>query len=77
MRMVQRSVKRVEVAPFAGAWIEIAARRGSKCAAEVAPFAGAWIEIVLTGEFEQLLLVAPFAGAWIEIRSITRWRVMC
>ena len=23
MRMVQRSVKRVEVAPFAGAWIEI------------------------------------------------------
>ena len=33
------------VAPFAGAWIEIPPAKGIDEAAPVAPFAGAWIEI--------------------------------
>ena len=33
------------VAPFAGAWIEIAVRKQAVQRAMVAPFAGAWIEI--------------------------------
>ena len=36
---------RVEVAPFAGAWIEMPVVLRSKGTAAVAPFAGAWIEI--------------------------------
>ena len=34
-----------EVAPFAGAWIEIREDEEGVPAARVAPFAGAWIEI--------------------------------
>ena len=34
------------VAPFAGAWIEIASANGWNMDARVAPFAGAWIEIL-------------------------------
>ena len=33
------------VAPIAGAWIEIFAKRGMLEYGEVAPIAGAWIEI--------------------------------
>ena len=33
------------VAPFAGAWIEISDRTRTGRSVEVAPFAGAWIEI--------------------------------
>ena len=58
------------VAPFTGAWIEIAPSVIAAGTATVAPFTGAWIEIgwrcVLIG---QLGNVAPFTGAWIEIRS--------
>ena len=35
-----------EVAPFAGAWIEIQPMKGKSDADIVAPFAGAWIEIL-------------------------------
>ena len=35
----------ITVAPFAGAWIEIADGGAVSKSAEVAPFAGAWIEI--------------------------------
>ena len=34
-----------EVAPFAGAWIEIYSSGGGLVPPTVAPFAGAWIEI--------------------------------
>ena len=56
-----------DVAPFAGAWIEIKVRVAWDRKDPVAPFAGAWIEMrdqlaVLPGS-----PVAPFAGAWIEI----------
>ena len=33
------------VAPYAGAWIEIAAQSAASAANTVAPYAGAWIEI--------------------------------
>ena len=36
------------VAPFAGAWIEIHIIKKSYVFTEVAPFAGAWIEISLS-----------------------------
>ena len=56
------------VAPFAGAWIEIASAtiRQPSCT-DVAPFAGAWIEIVRKSVQQLRAGVAPFAGAWIEI----------
>ena len=39
-------LEHLRVAPFAGAWIEIAGRRQRDDRKRVAPFAGAWIEIV-------------------------------
>ena len=57
-----------DVAPFAGAWIEITpcCPAGTHPAA-VAPFAGAWIEIGVLRVNYIAESVAPFAGAWIEI----------
>ena len=55
------------VAPFAGAWIEIYEIDGYPKSEAVAPFAGAWIEIFLAPNLPDSLHVAPFAGAWIEI----------
>ena len=57
----------MSVAPFTGAWIEIATEAADAIEELVAPFTGAWIEI----RFDRLLArshrVAPFTGAWIEI----------
>ena len=57
----------LEVAPFAGAWIEISTVREVRDAVSVAPFAGAWIEIQSHVNLYNGFFVAPFAGAWIEI----------
>ena len=51
---------RVEVAPFAGAWIEIAVGGDWADTFKVAPFAGAWIEI----------LVIRFTSIWGCSRSL-------
>ena len=57
----------IDVAPFAGAWIEIKFCYSICFLETVAPFAGAWIEIyTIIGKYAKTL-VAPFAGAWIEI----------
>ena len=59
------------VAPYAGAWIEIAPLNVfNTLAYRVAPYAGAWIEIMdyTKGEFNYG--VAPYAGAWIEMQSL-------
>ena len=55
------------VAPFAGAWIEIALILTGIHLYPVAPFAGAWIEMAIAVDLIRELIVAPFAGAWIEI----------
>ncbi len=60
-------VKLRQVAPLAGAWIEIIITNFNKALTEVAPLAGAWIEITIFKSPSILLLVAPLAGAWIEI----------
>ena len=57
----------VGVAPFVGAWIEIAIGGKASYSLEVAPFVGAWIEICLGGNLASGYDVAPFVGAWIEI----------
>ena len=58
----------IEVAPFAGAWIEISTHTGRMTKdMAVAPFAGAWIEMMALGYALGQDSVAPFAGAWIEI----------
>ena len=57
------------VAPFAGAWIEIALNVSGLSAVGVAPFAGAWIEMSAISAIKFKIAVAPFAGAWIEIRE--------
>ena len=58
------------VAPFAGAWIEIANSTRPVIANAVAPFAGAWIEIFKSNLLSCDRNVAPFAGAWIEIAGM-------
>ena len=61
-------VKRVDVAPLVGAWIEIAK---GMCAlsmgAQSHPSWGAWIEITCMKYCRNILPVAPLVGAWIEI----------
>ena len=56
-----------DVAPFTGAWIEMAPLVQGFLYSLVAPFTGAWIEISPTLRTELLACVAPFTGAWIEI----------
>ena len=58
-----------DVAPFAGAWIEISDVRYIVNTPTVAPFAGAWIEMPGMNVKFRWQYVAPFAGAWIEIYS--------
>ena len=66
-------ISSLNVAPFAGAWIEISfSVRTATCAVLVAPFAGAWIEINTMPIAPVAFVVAPFAGAWIEI-SFAEW----
>ena len=60
----------IQVAPFAGAWVEIASTGARRSRASVAPFAGAWVEIPADAEIPAHAPgVAPFAGAWVEIYS--------
>ena len=65
------------VAPFTGAWIEIALRAWSiTTAVQVAPFTGAWIEITIIFGGVKGIFVAPFTGAWIEMPASAprEWR---
>ena len=62
--------KRLIVAPFAGAWIEMSVSMVGFPSASVAPFAGAWIEIARMKVLFPPRMVAPFAGAWIEITGV-------
>ena len=61
-----------DVAPFAGAWIEIKKKISKKIVEIVAPFAGAWIEMNTELLKFTHSTVAPFAGAWIEIFVASR-----
>ena len=58
------------VAPYAGAWIEIARPVCCTSPVSVAPYAGAWIEIYKVKRLEDMTIVAPYAGAWIEIPTL-------
>ena len=42
------NIKTVQVAPFAGAWIEITGNIVHAPSQRVAPFAGEWIEIAIS-----------------------------
>ena len=55
------------VAPYAGAWIEIRQSEIRQETSRVAPYAGAWIEISVPTAGRCTWTVAPYAGAWIEI----------
>ena len=55
------------VAPYLGAWIEIAIKFIKNTEDEVAPYLGAWIEINASYNNALQLIVAPYLGAWIEI----------
>ena len=48
-----------KVAPFAGAWIEIAEGMEQTGQRFVAPFAGAWIEIIASAQLSVLSLSLP------------------
>ena len=62
-----------DVAPFAGAWIEMHLREHFAEMLAVAPFAGAWIEICKALDRGLERVVAPFAGAWIEIGMVAMY----
>ncbi len=69
---------RLNVAPPAGAWIEIKDNTGTAAGKAVAPPAGAWIEMSLGLKACTLAFVAPPAGAWIEMltsRSVSYGKV--
>ena len=55
------------VAPYTGAWIEIAKVQNGSIGRYVAPYTGAWIEITGFSTGSHLHFVAPYTGAWIEI----------
>ena len=55
------------VAPYMGAWIEIAEGGGKLTITAVAPYMGAWIEISKSRCKCCRIQVAPYMGAWIEI----------
>ena len=61
------SVKGIQVAPYAGAWIEIISTPKCSSVYRVAPYAGAWIEMPQRCTIVRICGVAPYAGAWIEI----------
>ena len=65
------------VAPLAGAWIEIVISTSFNIAPGVAPLAGAWIEILWVIMFLVVLMVAPLAGAWIEMIPFLRLELSC
>ena len=67
MKIRIRNHLHTEVAPLAGAWIEIIPIDSLAEAINVAPLAGAWIEILLCHDWGFKFWVAPLAGAWIEI----------
>ena len=69
MKIAKQKKLKEDVAPHAGAWIEIFEFGEVILGNGVAPHAGAWIEIrcVLFGLL--LRAVAPHAGAWIEMCS--------
>ena len=56
-----------EVAPLAGAWVEILRVRNIEYNYVVAPLAGAWVEISSQFTSYAITYVAPLAGAWVEI----------
>ena len=60
------------VAPYTGAWIEIAGTVTRICTRSVAPYTGAWIEIYINRRDVISFLVAPYTGAWIEIGVFAR-----
>ena len=62
----------LNVAPLAGAWIEIVTIAFASSSVMVAPLAGAWIEIQIASWSLPAVLVAPLAGAWIEMISLSR-----
>ena len=66
-----------EVAPFAGARIEIYRRGRGRSDRGVAPFAGARIEIKMHIHNSTCHSVAPFAGARIEIKDGTQGAGTC
>ena len=57
----------VEVAPFAGAWIEIVNASRSSFHDSSLPSRERGLKSAMPGAFVAGLFVAPFAGAWIEI----------
>ena len=61
---------KIDVAPLAGAWIEMQFIITDKTCNKVAPLAGAWIEIETLVTTTATLSVAPLAGAWIEIKAV-------
>ena len=65
--MMKSKMNLIQVAPLAGAWIEMPICSINWLIVSVAPLAGAWIEISHVAKVGALKKVAPLAGAWIEI----------
>ena len=70
-----RHIRRVKVAPFTGAWIEIGRLHTSgNCSDESHPSRVRGLKYYFSREGVKEELVAPFTGAWIEITALNRRR---
>ena len=63
-----------QVAPLAGAWIEIEYSRGKKYFSWSLPSRERGLKLVCCKQQNQISQVAPLAGAWIEIRFKALYR---
>ena len=61
-------MKADNVAPLAGAWIEILLRYSKACSRSVAPLAGAWIEILKVQVFSERSASLPSRGRGLKYR---------
>ncbi len=52
-----------DVAPHAGAWIEILSRRKNSTTTTSLPMRGAWIEMVIRSDMQNTVIVAPHGGS--------------
>ena len=58
----------LEVAPCAGAWVEMMITTRGDDLNGVAPCAGAWVEMSSCAIWRVSDMVAPCAGAWVEMQ---------
>ena len=63
-------IRKLQVVPLAGTWIETARMTGHRHGKMVVPLAGTWIETANLHLSVGSVHVVPLAGTWIETLSV-------